>query len=179
MLTIQRLDGSRWAILRNVRLAALLDAPEAFWATWQDESQNTRQDWIAFARHVIWFTALDNAAPSRVNVGLVGCLQRPEFPDEPEIIGMWVAPDRRGTGPADLLITAVHRWGAANGVRAMGLWVVEDNHRAKRFYERHHYRLTGERAPLPAGRHGHEQRMRRTWPRSSDAGPAEASRFTS
>ena len=33
MLSVERLDATRWSDLREVRLAALSDAPQAFWAT--------------------------------------------------------------------------------------------------------------------------------------------------
>jgi GNAT superfamily N-acetyltransferase len=168
MLSIERLDESSWRTLRELRLAALQDAPEAFWATWEDERQYTRQDWVDFASGVVWFVAVRDDAPcARLDVGIVGCLQRQEFPDEPEVIGMWVRPDERGAGTADLLIGAAHRWAALEHVRSIGLWVVDGNERARRFYERHCYRSTGECAPLPAGRAGHEQRMRRTWTTSA------------
>ena len=164
MVSIVRLDESGWETLRELRLAALQDAPHAFWATWADEHRYTREDWVGFAGGVAWFVAVNQDTPSaRLAVGLVGCLQRQELPDEPEVIGMWVRPDERGAGTADLLIDALHRWAVARHVRSVGLWVVDGNDRARRFYERHGYLLTGECAPLPAGRSGHEKRMRRTW----------------
>ena len=47
MVTIERtrrvLAGQT---LRDVRLAALRDAPDAFWATWQDERRYAREDWV-------------------------------------------------------------------------------------------------------------------------------------
>lgn len=164
MVTIEQLDESCWATLRDARLAALRDAPDAFWATWQDERRYAREDWVTFARDVVWFAAVRDAPPRRLTVGLVGCLRRAEFPDEPEIIGMWLRPEDRGTGTADLLIGAAHSWAAAEHVRSLALWVVNGNERARRFYQRHHYLPTGERAPLPPGRPGQEHRMRRTWP---------------
>lgn len=166
MVTIRRLDTNDWTSLREVRLAALRDAPSAFWATWEDEHQYTREDWVHFAGGVVWFLARHDTPPGAI-VGVVGCLQREEFPDEPEIIGMWVVRDQRGSGTADLLIDAAHGWALSQDVHSLGLWVTDGNERARRFYERHRYRSTGERAPLPAGRPGHEHRMRRTWTSSA------------
>ena len=168
MVTVERLSEAAWQSLRDVRLAALLDAPEAFWATWQDERRYARQDWVGFARGVVWFIARNGPPPGRLPVGVVGCLRREEFPDEPEVIGMWVRPEQRGTGTADLLIEAAHRWADTVHVRSLALWVVDGNERARRFYARHRYLPTGERAPLPARRQGQERRMRRTWPTPFD-----------
>jgi GNAT superfamily N-acetyltransferase len=170
MMRVRRLDRSDWRVLREGRLAALRDSPAAFWATWEDESRYTSADWVAFMSRTTWFTAVSDGGRTRPLVGLVGCLQREELPDEPEVVGMWVAPGRRGTGTADALIGALHAWALDEGVRSLGLWVVEGNDRARRFYERHLYRCTGERAPLPDRRPGHEQRMRRTTESPSDVG---------
>ena len=163
MVTIERLDESGWGTLRELRLAALRDAPDVFWATWEDEARFTRREWVRFARDVVWFVAVRDEP-----LGLVGCLRRPEVPDEAEVIGMWVRAAERGTGIADLLLEALHGWAEADGVRCLGLWVVVGNERARRFYDRHRYRSTGELAPLPPGRPGQEQRMRR---RCATSGP--------
>ena len=121
---------------------------------------------MRFTVNVAWFVAVRKDSPTRPSVGLVGCLQRSEAPDEPEIIGMWVRPDQRGTGAADLLIDAAQDWAFSEGAGSLALWVVDGNHRARRFYERHDYAYTGEEAPLPDGRPGREQRMRRVSPPS-------------
>jgi GNAT superfamily N-acetyltransferase len=163
MVTIERLGEGGWQILRDVRLAALQEAPEAFWATWQDQCRWEREDWVRFTHAVVWFVAVDDRRPGPLQAGLVGCLRREEFPDEPEVVGLWVRPEERGVGTADLLIGAAHRWAVTQGVRSLVLWVVDGNERARRFYERHLYVPTGERAPLPVGRAGQEHRMRRTW----------------
>ncbi len=47
-----------------------------------------------------------------------------------------VHPDHRGTGLADLLTDAALAGIAAGGATVARLWVVADNHRARRFYER-------------------------------------------
>lgn len=161
MPTVERLDATGWRDLREVRLAALRDSPGAFWATLKDESRYSRDDWVRFTRRVAWFVMVHEDLPARPSIGLVGCLRRSEAPDEPEIIGMWVRLDQRSTGTADLLIDAAHHWARSEGATSFALWVIDGNQRARRFYERHDYRTTGEEAPLPAGRPGREQRMRR------------------
>ncbi|WP_426563314.1 GNAT family N-acetyltransferase [Angustibacter sp. McL0619] len=155
---------SGWESLRQVRLAALRDSPTAFYCTWQQERRNTPADWADLAKNVTWFVAAQNSPSHQPMVGLVGCLQRPECPDEPEVIGMWVHPVQRGTGTADELLTAAHHWARTQGASSIALWVVDSNTRARRFYERHLYRTTGEKAPLPGGRPGREHRMRRSFP---------------
>lgn len=58
--------------------------------------------------------------------------------------GLYVVPERWGTGLADEL-----HGRALDAVRSLGsascrLWVLEDNMRARRFYERHGWRENGE-----------------------------------
>jgi GNAT superfamily N-acetyltransferase len=52
-----------------------------------------------------------------------------------ELYAIYVAPDRWGSGIGRLLI-ATARAALASDYPAMRLWVLEENHRARRFYER-------------------------------------------
>ena len=156
-ITIDQLSEQQWPALRELRFAALTDAPHAFEASLEDESRWGVDGWLSFVRNVAWFVAGLDGQP----VGLVGGLRRREARDEPEIISMWVVPSQRGTGTADLLLQAVLGWAQRTGAHSMTLWITDGNARARRLYERHGFRLTGERSPLPAGRTGSELRMRR------------------
>ncbi len=149
-------EGS-WQQLRNLRLEALRDARSAAWAGWEDEHRYGEAEWARLARAVEWFVAARDGHP----VGLVGVLQRDECPDEREVIGMWVRPTERGRGTAGAMLTAVVRWAAGRRATALSLWVPSGNDRARKFYERHGFTLTGEEAPMPEGS-GSEARMHRT-----------------
>jgi GNAT superfamily N-acetyltransferase len=155
MLQIRRLGAAEWPTLRSLRLMALLDSPAAFWATWEDEHGFSAERWVRFTRGVAWFVAVRSEQP----VGLVGCLQNGEPPDEPEVIGMWVQPVERGSDVADALLTAAMDWVAEQGLGGASLWVTDGNDRARRFYQRHRFRSTGERELMPGGREA--ERMRR------------------
>ncbi len=156
-VTVDRLDPTGWQQLRDLRLEALLDVPSAFWATWEDESRYGVQDWTRFARAVQWFVATSDGHP----VGLAGALRRDECPDEPEVIGMWVRNRERGRGTGSALLAAIVRWADGERAAALTLWVTHGNDRARDLYQRHGFALTGEEAPLAAGRAGGEARMRR------------------
>ena len=56
--------------------------------------------------------------------------------------GLYVVPDEWGTGVAGALHD--HALAAMNGCAVAHLWVLEENHRARRFYERRGWRPSGE-----------------------------------
>lgn len=157
-VVIEPLPDGAWEQLRDLRLQALRDAPDAFWATWEDESRYTVAEWTRFARSVAWFVAVDRGR----RVGLVGAVRRDECTEEREVIGMWVHPTARRRGAAGLLLDAVARWAGTQGATMLSLWVTPGNDAARTFYLRHGFHLTGEDSPMPAGRLGREVRMRRT-----------------
>ena len=53
-----------------------------------------------------------------------------------EIYAIYVAPERWGTGAGRALMTAAREALAAAGRSELRLWVLAENHRARRFYER-------------------------------------------
>ncbi len=81
-------------------------------------------------------------------VGMSGArpTRRDEDPDpalpETELQMCYLAAQHRGSGAADRLLEA------AIGALPAHLWVLEGNDRALRFYEKHGFRLTGEREQL-------------------------------
>ena len=85
------------------------------------------------------------------------------LPDERHLVGMWVAPERRGSAVATQLVEAVCLAARAAGAAGVVLWVADDNTRAERFYRRLGFVETGERQPLPSNPAVGEQRLRRTW----------------
>jgi GNAT superfamily N-acetyltransferase len=62
---------------------------------------------------------------------------------------MWVTPQWRGRGVAGMLVAAVAAWSRSGNAIRDGLWVPDDNARARRFYEREGFRVTGKRRSFP------------------------------
>jgi ribosomal protein S18 acetylase RimI-like enzyme len=62
-----------------------------------------------------------------------------------ELYSIYVLPEDWGTGAGHGLFAAARERLAAAGFSDMRLWVLEDNHRARRFYERQGMRPDGER----------------------------------
>ena len=166
MVQVRRLADQDWKTLRDVRLAALADAPYAFWATFQEESLFGQDQWRRFLKAATWWTA---SRDDRV-VGVVAVLNRSETPDEAELIAMWVAPDERRRGTAARMLQAACEWVRAAGTQTLTLWVTEGNDPAKRLYESLGFQPTGERADLPHAAATGEERMQLRLPDPS--GPA-------
>ena len=128
MIVVRRVRPGEGAALRDVRLAALADAPSAFGSTYAEESLLTSEDWAARAsaassgpQRATLFAVADDAI-----VGLVGGY-RPDlaFP-RIELVSMWTHPVARRTGVGRLLIGAVLDWATAYGGQTVQLWVTRE-----------------------------------------------------
>jgi GNAT superfamily N-acetyltransferase len=146
-----------WASLREIRLAALLDAPQAFGSTYQREARFTEAQWRErFKDRAVTFLAhLDEDAPP---AGIAGV-----WVDDgaAELVSMWVRPDARGRGVGEALVMAATGWAKAQGHGTLFLWVTELNAPARRLYERCGFTPSGEQQPLPSHPTLAEIRMRR------------------
>ncbi|MFE0578558.1 GNAT family N-acetyltransferase [Streptomyces sp. NPDC058874] len=60
-----------------------------------------------------------------------------------EVHALYVAPDLIGTGVGRTLLRAAHAAMREQGFESSALWVLQDNHRARRFYARAGYRADG------------------------------------
>ncbi len=138
MVNVEPLGPDDWKTKRDLRLRALLDAPEAFGGTYEDSAKREEDDWRAWPRNGQPFAAYRDGEP----VGMVCAWLDPENPGVTTLIGMWVAPAARGTDAATRLIDAVADWGRARGSRAIELNVYDTNPRAQRAYEKYGFRRT-------------------------------------
>jgi GNAT superfamily N-acetyltransferase len=135
-LVIRRLRAQEWPMLRDLRLAALADAPAAFGQPLKDAAAMPEAEWKATARNSgegdrrAWFIGLLDERP----VGLVQARRR--APHDCLVFSMWVAPEARRAGVGRRLLSMVEEWAAGWGARRIVLWVVEGNGGAQRFYER-------------------------------------------
>ncbi|HSU00936.1 MAG TPA: GNAT family N-acetyltransferase [Nocardioides sp.] len=124
-----QLDADGWRDFRDVRLASLADAPEAFGSTYADWVDAGEDRWRAR------LTDVPLTVVARDDSGLVGVVSGVPVEDHVELISMWVSPDHRGTGLAGRLIASVVAWADARGLDTF-LMVRDDNPRAVAAYER-------------------------------------------
>lgn len=146
---LERLGPDDWPRWREIRLAALRNAPTAFGSSSEREERRTGEEWRAWLAPDRGLTVLavdDGGRP----VGLVGGYRPAELPDAVELVSMWVAPSARGRGIGDLLVREVVAWAREEGAAEVLLWVTRANEVAHALYERHGFRDTGDEKPLPS-----------------------------
>ena len=139
-----------WALVRDVRLRALADAPYAFASRLEDERDQPESLWrdrLSSSTASI-FLAVDQGEA----VGLVIVYLVPEERVRSRLVSMWVSPERRRKGVATALVQAVLDWAQQGHVQSVELWVTETNDAARRLYERCGFVDSGARQPLPSNR---------------------------
>lgn len=126
-------------VLRELRLHALTDAPEAFGSTIERERARTPEDWRRWMSPGATFIFEDGDGPR----GIVAAAHDADDHGVVHLMAMWVHPDRRGAGAGDALVDDVIAWAAAEGARVVRLLVIDQNPRARCFYERLGFQRTG------------------------------------
>jgi GNAT superfamily N-acetyltransferase len=156
MVLVRETVMDDWPALRDIRLAALLAAPDAFASTYDEEAAFTAADWRrriarggAFLAYLPEVDASDRAeVDASEPAGLAGGYLRE--PGTVGLISMFVRPRARGRGVGEALIDVVLDWARARNATSVHLWVTETNKHARLLYERCGFSLTGERQPLPS-----------------------------
>jgi ribosomal protein S18 acetylase RimI-like enzyme len=142
---------------RDVRIAALIDSPRAFWTTYPQAASRSDDDWADWLADgpQAWL-AFAGDSP----VGTVGLWRgHDQAPDEVTLIGMWVATVARGSGVAERLVRTALGTAADAGLRRVVLEVAHENSRAWAFYSRMGFRPTGETGWMPWDTSVTEERM--------------------
>jgi ribosomal protein S18 acetylase RimI-like enzyme len=174
---VRRLHPGDWAAVREIRLTALAQAPDAFASTLEREQAFDEGEWRRRLEQTAYFGAWD----ARPEPGLTGLVAT--FPEPPaqaadasdadasdtartsaaraaaagsawHLVAMWVSPGHRGQGIADRLVAAVCDLARARGGTQVALWVADTNPRAQAVYRRLGFRPSGERGILRPGAAG-------------------------
>jgi len=148
MVLVREVTAGDWEALRDIRLEALRDAPEAFGSAFAREVVFEEADWQRrIARGGNFLGYLPEASATEP-AGLIGGFQ--EDPGVVELVSMYVRPRARGRGVGEALIATVIDWATARNAKSVHLWVTETNKPARLLYERCGFTLTAERQPLPS-----------------------------
>lgn len=151
-IEVRRITADDWQLLRELRLASLADAPDAFGQRYEEAGLTDERDWQANARasasgdRRAWFVAWRGRAAA----GLVQGRRR--APSDCLLFSMWVAPEARRQGTGRTLVQAVEDWGRGWGATRVVLWVIAGNEPAIRFYESIGFRRLSDGPDAESGR---------------------------
>jgi GNAT superfamily N-acetyltransferase len=148
MVVVRTAAMEDWQVLRDIRLDALRDAPNAFGSTYVEQAASVEADWRRRISRGGTFFAYVPEVDGNEPAGLVGGFQ--ENQGTVELVSLWVRPQARGLGVGEALVAAVINWAKARNATAVHLWFTEMNFHARMLYERCGFSPTGERQPLPS-----------------------------
>jgi GNAT superfamily N-acetyltransferase len=135
---IRQLGVEDWRVFREVRLAALKEAPYAFGSTFEREIGASDESWRNRLSDRTRFLA-------EINGGVAGTVSAGpgESAGAAALTALWVDPGFRGQGIGSTLVQAVVDWARNQGLDQVLLWVTDVNQTAERLYVRHGFARTG------------------------------------
>jgi ribosomal protein S18 acetylase RimI-like enzyme len=159
-IELRRVGADDVEPLRELRLRALREDPEAFAETYEEAGDRPLEDWASWmadpARVVV--VAIDGERW----VGMVA--NRRLGADSTWLTALWVDPGARGAGIGARLIEAAAGWAHEQGAAAVELSVTTNNEAAATLYTRAGFAETGRRRPLPGDPSRTEVFLRRVSP---------------
>ena len=147
MVEVRRVSADEWQPLRDVRLRALADAPDAFATRVEDARLRPNDWWTDWAARSAdgdgqaMFLAWDGETP----VGIVGTYVAEDR--KRWLIAMWTDPGARGRGVGRALVEATAEFARAAGSRELFLQVLEGNDTAASLYRSCGFEDTGPGEP--------------------------------
>jgi len=130
--------------LRDLRLRALRDAPDAFGSSAEETAARPAESWVQQLRDLpTWVAVVDE-----IDLGMVRGAPDKDDPTVAWLISMWVAPEGRGRGVGDALVQAVIDWARAAGFAELRLDVGDHNAPAIALYARKGFQPTGNTGAL-------------------------------
>jgi GNAT superfamily N-acetyltransferase len=158
--TIRATRQDDWEAVRALRLEMLRDYPLAYGETIEHALTIDEAGWrLRAARGESTMQTAIVAIEGDRWIGAMGCYI-PDTTSGPMLVGVYVAPDRRGddAGVTRALLSEIEQWAAQHG-GALRLEVHESNPRARRFYEKLGFTLTGRSRPYELAPGGLELEM--------------------
>jgi ribosomal protein S18 acetylase RimI-like enzyme len=140
-IKIRILGEDEWQLYREVRLAALRDAPEAFVARFEDEASYGDDFWrerMIRARRIV-------AERGDEHVGVLCLGLHNEDPETGEVFGLWTASTVRGQRAAWSLVSTAERQAVEDGCKQLYFWAGSYNASAVGFASSFGFRPTAER----------------------------------
>jgi GNAT superfamily N-acetyltransferase len=156
MPEIRLLTRGEWLTLRDVRLAALSESPQAFLSSYEREKFYEDDHWQDEFGRGAWYVGYDEHGP----ISLLGVTRDDDTSADARYLEyMWVAPEYRRRGVAITMLKDVLDQLAKAGVRTVFLWVLDGNDTARHVYERTGFVRTNLCQPLKDRPGRFEERM--------------------
>ena len=140
-IAVRLLNEDSWQDYRDVRLAALRESPQAFLATYAEESMQPEQYW----RHCIVRADRLLAESDGAPLGVASVDLDQEAADSASVSDLWVTPEARNTGVASRLVQAAADQAIQRGCTKLYYWVSTENGRAIGFASNAGFRVTSQR----------------------------------
>lgn len=152
MAEVRVFRPDEWRKYREIRLASLIDAPDAFGATWEESSSRADKEWqarLAGVDPTLHFpvAAFVGGEPVALAWGRID----PADPSVAILNQMWTSPSARGQGLGAKLLRAVIDWSRETSASTICLEVTIGNDAARRLYESVGFVATGRTEPLREG----------------------------
>ena len=142
--SIRPLRTDEWALLKELRMQALEDSPDAFAQTIDEIRDEPEAYWQQLAMnlrfpHHAFFVAFVHDKPAGIAYGRLEAEERTVA----HVGSMWVSPTVRGTGIGKKLLERVMAWAVEQGATRIKLWVTVGNSPATKLYESSGFAPTG------------------------------------
>ncbi|MFB6721642.1 GNAT family N-acetyltransferase [Kribbella sp. NPDC056345] len=159
MIEVQELTSDDWKVWRDLRLAALAEAPYAFGSKLADWVDAPEEKW----RARLEMPGARNAVVYHDGTPVGMCSGAPAEADGVIVLmSMWVAPAGRGKGVGDLLMAWVEEGARGSGAHTLELMVAEGNEKAIGLYARSGYAVTGSQEEVDGDRVLREKIMQKS-----------------
>ncbi|MDO5740548.1 MAG: GNAT family N-acetyltransferase [Ornithinimicrobium sp.] len=149
---VLRLGPQDWRDYRDLRLAMLSDAPDAFWTRLADLQPLTEADWRARSTdRTLHVRGADGRPVGTLTLLTPDPAKLPGLrADDALVLALYVIPAARGRGAVDVLLDAAQALAQGElGAGRLVLHVNEHNARGVAVYRRHGYEFTGGALPHP------------------------------
>lgn len=143
-----------WPAYRALRLAALLESPDAFGSTHAAEAARPDQRWqsaLEAAERSGLGLPLAAWVDAQQAVGLCWAQRDAQDATTVQLYQVWVAPPHRGQGLGRSLVENAIGWARGHGARWLRLGVTIEDSAAWRLYARLGFVAVGPPAPLRPG----------------------------
>lgn len=145
MIEIKILMPEQWQLYKNLRCAALADAPYAYSSTLDEALKRSDEDWqqlsLQYARDPsVTYFAFEEEVPC----GMSACVIDGS---EAEMFALWVDPIFRRKGVGGRLVEFARAWSGSRGCRKLKVGVFDDNPAALMFYRSAGFEDVGQIKP--------------------------------